>query len=222
MLEHFLFATRVLIRTAKGTLHIVFALAVMASFWRMRAWQLLVYGAMVTVIVARWRWTNGLETGLSDASALALQFAVPLLCILVTCAALSVAHRTPDRRRAIITCAIGAILALWTACKLSILRENVPALAWALGTGGMPVMGLSYVVLKLVHLLADAAGPRPPAARATTVVAMVFFPPTYASGPMHRYDEFARSFDALPAARARDWATAIRRSWPRSSGRPPS
>ncbi len=211
MLEHFLFATRVLLRTAKGTLHIVFALAVVASFWRVRAWQLSVYGAMVAAIVSRWRWTTGVENELSDAGAMAVQFAVPLLCVLVTCGALAVARRVPGRRRAIIACAIGAVMALWTVCKLSVLREHVPALSQALGTAGMPVMGLSYVVLKLVHLLADAAGPRPPEARATTVMAMVFFPPTYASGPVHRYDEFARSFDALPGARARDWATAIRR-----------
>lgn len=211
MLEHVLFAMRVLLRTAKGTLHIVFALAVVASFWRQRAWQLLVYGAMVTVIVSRWRWTSGLENELSDASAMAVQFAVPLLCVVVTCAALSAARRVPGRRRAITRCAIGAILMLWLICKLSVIREHVPALARTLGTGGMPVLGLSYAILKLLHVLADAARPAAPATRPTTVLAMAFFPPTYASGPMHRYDELAASFDALPAARERDWATAIRR-----------
>ena len=98
------------------------------------------------------------------------------------------------------------LLVGWAVLKYPGFRNAIPT------PSGIPlpfVVGLSYLVLKLVHVTVDAMRPRAKPVRASTLIAMSFFPPTLAAGPMHRYEEFAAEFDS--EARAKDWMLVARR-----------
>lgn len=67
------------------------------------------------------------------------------------------------------------------------------------------IVGLSYFALKFIQHLVDAAAGRVAAVDALAFVALTFFPPTYAAGPIERSGEFAR---AVPQA-VPTWSNAV-------------
>lgn len=203
-------AARIVLKTAEGALHLAFAAGVAASFWRWRPWQLLIHLVLLVIIIARQ--LNPMDAVTSSEAVLRTHAVLPVLLAAWVYAALRLAARYPSRKRGVIGFAMVGLLALWIATKIGVLRVLVPPLGTILGPAGLSVFGLSYIVVKLLHVLADSAGKRPPEVRASTLLGFTCFAPTFLSGPMHRYEEFASSFDSLPSAWARDWSTAIRRT----------
>jgi len=202
-------AARILLKTAEGALHLAYVAGVIASFWRWRPWQLLVHFALLIVVIARQ--LNPMDAVTSSESVLGTHLILPVLLAVWTHCALRVAARFPGHKQLILWSTMAGLLALWMATKVGALRTAVPPLGDLLGPAGLSVFGLSYILVKLLHVLADSAGPRPPEVRLTTLLGFTCFAPTFLCGPMHRYDEFASSFDHLPSAWNRDWATVIRR-----------
>lgn len=166
----------------------VFAV-ILALLWRNRAWHILLYAATAGIVMSHWKW-------------LTIPAAFVLICIL----GLHVAARRPAGRNAVLWITSGLLLVGWAVLKYPAIRTALPTPS---GIDLPFVVGLSYLVLKLVHVAVDAMRPRAKPVRASTLIAMSFFPPTLAAGPMHRYEEFAAEFDA--PARAKDWMLVARR-----------
>ncbi len=200
------FVIGTLVRTFEAALNAVYVIAAVLSFWRSRLWHLALYSAVTALVIARWLHTEH-ESAVGD-TLLILQILAPFALAALTYAALCAAARWPGRKRAVLTGGIVVLVGLWMAAKYPALRAHIPVLGARLT---VPILGLSYCVVKLVHVLADAMRPKSPRIKPLTLAAFTLFPTTYASGPMHRYEEFSASFDDLPRARDRDWATVIRR-----------
>jgi len=86
----------------------------------------------------------------------------------------------------------GAVLA---AAIVAIVAGLVHAKAGAAATGTLAaptrIVGLSYLALKLIQHLVDAAAGRAAAVDLVAFVGLIFFPPTYAAGPIERSVGFA-------------------------------
>ena len=86
----------------------------------------------------------------------------------------------------------GAVLA---AAIVAIVAGLVHAKAGAAATGTLAaptrIVGLSYLALKLIQHLVDAAAGRAAAVDLVSFVGLIFFPPTYAAGPIERSVDFA-------------------------------
>lgn len=130
--------------------------------------------------------------------------------------------RLPDRLRPSVLAAasFGAVALIWTVPLLPILASTVLVfgVSWALprlGSGlrrlllavsiaavlavlivtrlqGVAVLGLSYLALKLIQHLADAADGRAGDVDLASFVSTIFFFPSFAAGPIARTTQFAR------------------------------
>jgi alginate O-acetyltransferase complex protein AlgI len=176
-----------------SVLNAVLALTVACSQWRPRYWQLALYVAASSVIVV-----------------VPMSLTVPVALCSVTWLALKLADRRPARRRPILVAALCLVALVWAGTKWGGLVPQVAAWSAPLGFA-VPTIGVSFLVLKLAHMLLDGLARPTAAPRYDTTLAMGLFPPTYAAGPMHRYEEFRDSFEALPPWRDRDWMEALRR-----------
>lgn len=188
-----------------SSLGAVYVVLVAASLIRSRPWQLLLHIIGFCVLV------GGLVR--FPRSAFVAATLVPLALVGLTVAALALAQRRPSSRRLVLTAALCAVVAIWAALKFAAPRSLLASFS---GRHGLPtiaaaVPGVSYLVLKLVHVLADSMSKRPPTVKGTTLLVMSIFAPTYAAGPIHRYEEFAASFDSLRKLRERDWGEVLRR-----------
>lgn len=169
----------------------VFAI-ILGLLWRNRTWHIAIYAATAGIVMSHWKWLM-----------------IPAVFIGICLLGLHIATRRPAWRVPVLWITTGLIALGWVVLKYPGLRNTIPT------PSDLPlpfVVGLSYLVLKLVHLSVDAMSPRAKPTRASTVLAMSIFPPTFAAGPMHRYDEFATQFEALTTDRKpRDWMLVARR-----------
>ncbi len=185
--------------------------AVALSFVRQRALQLLLYLALVALTA--WAWLTQEAQPQARLAGLAEALALPALLTAVAWLGLAAVRRAPARGRAIANATVLALLALWAVFKFAAPRGLLLGAGQRLGLAlpDLAVLGASYVVLKLAHVVLDAGAAPTLAVRGSTLLALVYFPPTFASGPMHRYEELAPAFEALPGLRARQWRVALRR-----------
>lgn len=72
------------------------------------------------------------------------------------------------------------------------------------------LVGLSYILFRLLHVLFEVGGGMMKAPSFLRYLAYLFFFPAFLSGPIHRYEPFARDLDA-PAAMDADTAFATLR-----------
>ena len=125
----------------------------------------------------------------------ALVWAVPVVPILAATLAVYGLGRVlprlgPRVRGPALAVAIAAIVAV-------LARAKVGAGPTATLAASTRIVGLSYFALKFIQHLVDAAAGRAAAVDPFAFVALIFFPPTYAAGPIERSVDFAR---AVPRA----------------------
>jgi alginate O-acetyltransferase complex protein AlgI len=123
--------------------------------------------------------------------AVALVWAVPVVPLLAVTLAVYALGRVLPRldarvRSGVLTLVIATIVAVLALAKLG---------TGATATLAAPtrIVGLSYFALKFVQHLVDAAAGRAAAVDPLAFVGLVFFPPTYAAGPIERSVDFARA-----------------------------
>lgn len=85
----------------------------------------------------------------------------------------------PERRRWLQGLAIAAVVCVLLATRVQ----------------GVPVIGLSYLALKLIQHLVDAGDGRAAAVDLPSLVCTSFFFPTFAAGPIQRTTQFARELE---------------------------
>jgi alginate O-acetyltransferase complex protein AlgI len=199
------------LRAAETAINVTYFAGVALSAIRVRTWQLLVYCALVSVLIVRWLHTHH-ETRLNELS-IAQNVAIPLLWTVLCLVSVRIGARWPRGKKWVLRAAFLSLVVSWTILKYPYLREHFVRITPNMGLRleDVPVLGASYLLLKLLHILADSMGRQPAQPSGVTLLGMCFFPPTYSLGPMHRYDEFSASFENLPGLHQRDWAEALRR-----------
>ncbi len=108
--------------------------------------------------------------------------------------------RPVARRPGLLPAAILALVGLFL-----LAREGLPALGWLppIGLGGS--IGLSYVMFRLIQLLADAAeGEAPADAPLLPLLAWLLFPPSLLAGPIARAQDFLQDLSAPASWPSRD------------------
>lgn len=196
------------LRMAVASLNTTYALGVLASHLRLRWCQLAIYATLVTVIIARSLQQQG---GALSARALAQGLSVPVLWCFVAGVALHCAVRFPRRGVYAVRAAIAVVAASWLVLRSPPLREACQHVLGPLAPVDVAPLGASYALLKVIHVLLDAQAKRSSHVRQSTLLAMLLFPPTFAAGPIHRYEAFAESFERIPPLRTRDWDVVVRR-----------
>lgn len=158
-------------------------------------WQTVAYVATVVIIVEQTRLV-----------------AVPLAMVTVCLLGLALGRRWPDRRVAILRSTIVLLAVIWVTLKYTCPREFLSAALSLHGGFVLPVViGVSYLFIKLTHVCVDSMRPNAPRVKPLTLLAMSMFPATYEAGPMHRYSEFAESFENPRSFLQRDWMKVARR-----------
>ncbi len=206
-------AVELLLRAAVNTINLFYSAGVVASLWCRRWWHMLLYLVLTGFTMARWLDLNYGASGLLGPTALFQLAWAPALMLGLARGGIWASRRWPGRRDGLLIAALVAVFGVWAVFKFGPARHAIAQCAHAarLPLLDLPVVGLSYLVLKLGHVLVDERRRAAREVRYLDLAAMAFFPPTYTLGPMHRLEEFSRSFAALPGWRERHWDTVVRK-----------